>query len=384
MGCSLMPESILRRRALRVAAGATAGRVLGVGGFSVLASSAASAGVVFGRGDTRVALLVPSATGAYRRASAAIVEGVRAAHARDGQGVRVEVFELDGENTDMAGLFARLERLGVTLAIGPMTRDSVNRLASLAALPVPTLTLNLPDAGQPVPRNCVLFGLPIEVEARQAARVAYEDLLGDPASPAIPRALAIAEDNPLARRSAEAFLDGWRDLGGESYQSLVLRAEAFSELPRIVRGVVAQAVFVAVSPTLVTSVRGALGPRERLYATSMMNTGALAASKVGGLLAMPELDGMRIVDMPWQVDPENPLVRQYPRSEKMPHQELQRLYALGIDAYRIARELLAGRTAFDVDGVTGRLQLDGVSPRIARVGVVAEYRKGLLVPVPPR
>src|SRR5690606_13700901 len=63
--------------------------------------------------------------------------------------------------------------------------------------------------------------------------------------------------------------------------------------------------------------------------------------------------------------------------------ELQRLYALGIDAYRLARELVRGRQQVELDGVTGWLRVDvPVDPRVRRISTVSVYREGMLVPAP--
>jgi outer membrane PBP1 activator LpoA protein len=58
---------------------------------------------------------------------------------------------------------------------------------------------------------------------------------------------------------------------------------------------------------------------------------------------------------------------------------MQRLYALGIDAFRIARELaLRPNGAFELDGVTGRLSVDmgAGSPVFRRVETGTVYRDG--------
>ncbi|MFO1299481.1 MAG: penicillin-binding protein activator [Burkholderiaceae bacterium] len=85
--------------------------------------------------------------------------------------------------------------------------------------------------------------------------------------------------------------------------------------------------------------------------------------------------------MPWQVQPDSVSVMAYPKPADL-HMELQKLYALGIDALRLALQLLAGGTEVDLDGVTGRLRLtvrDGGA--VDRAGVLAEYRAGVLVPL---
>jgi hypothetical protein len=57
---------------------------------------------------------------------------------------------------------------------------------------------------------------------------------------------------------------------------------------------------------------------------------------------------------------------------------LQRLYALGIDAYRVAREIAAHKREFTLDGVTGTLTIrfgKGI-PYFKRTGLPAVYRQG--------
>src|SRR5690606_27569712 len=200
----------------------------------------------------------------------------------------------------------------------------------------------------------------------------------------VPRAIAIAEQSSsLAQRSATAFLDAWRDLGGESYDLLALDLRMLYDLPRILDGVRVDAAFVALPPEAVPAVRDALGEQTPLYGTSRLDVGAIPGTKAGELLANPALDGLHIVEMPWQVERDHAVVAAYPRSERIPHLELQRLYALGIDAYRIARELVRGRQQIEIDGVTGWLTVDvPVDPRVRRLSTVSVYQGGLLVPAP--
>ena len=58
---------------------------------------------------------------------------------------------------------------------------------------------------------------------------------------------------------------------------------------------------------------------------------------------------------------------------------MDRLYALGIDAFRVAREIACTRAAvFSIDGVTGKLSIDfGRGPaRFNRVQPAAIYQDG--------
>ena len=74
-----------------------------------------------------------------------------------------------------------------------------------------------------------------------------------------------------------------------------------------------------------------------------------------------DLGEVHFVDMPWVVQPDHPAVMIYPRALPPLSQELERLYALGIDAYRVLQVLYQheASNAFPLDGVTGKLILNG-------------------------
>ena len=83
--------------------------------------------------------------------------------------------------------------------------------------------------------------------------------------------------------------------------------------------------------------------------------------------------------MPWLLEPDHSGVMVYPRPAEAYTIELTRLYAFGIDAYRIATAWMKGDRRFELDGVTGRLLVDRAhSLRVERVPLVATYRDGQL------
>jgi len=90
-----------------------------------------------------------------------------------------------------------------------------------------------------------------------------------------------------------------------------------------------------------------------------------------------DLEGVRFVDMPWLLEPDHAGVMVYPAPANLLPTELVRLYALGIDAYRLATIWMKGERRFDLDGVTGRLHVDRAkSLRVERRPVLAIYRGG--------
>ncbi len=375
---------MLRRQVL-----STIGRVAAAGwmttkGLSGVAQTTASATTGARGGAARVALVLPAADGAFRSATAAVFAGVRAAHARDGQGVAIEMFVEPVDEEEMIALYREFVARSIGLVIGPLTRDAVNLLGAIEALPMPTVTLNFPESGARVPGNALLFGLSVENEAAQMARFAFQEAR-DRAPLRYPlAALAVSNSTPLARRGALAFMETWRSLGGLVLEPVTANTRALGELRTLLHGKRADAYFVGLHPDVVIMMRSVVGMDAPLYGTSTLNTGM---SQAAGPLTEGELerrlDGVRLVEMPWQVQPAHPAVMSYQRAlEAFPHLELQRLYALGIDAFRVALERLAGRDEFDLDGVTGRLSVRArIDDRVGRSMVVCQYLKGVVVPL---
>src|SRR5690606_30522700 len=333
-----------------------------------------------GKGPVGVALLVPPDNGIYRRAAQALVAGVRAAHARDGATVTLEIIEIDEDVVSLRALYDELRQRGFSMVIGPLTRSAVSLIAQGGPPPVFTLALNQPDEGA-VPTNMLTFGLSIETEARQAASIAWDEASLATSSRRV-RAAVVQDSSALGRRAASAFAERWRDLGGDVYAPVEIATPTAGRVRSAVARLQADVFFVGASPNVARALKVALGGRPTIYGTSMLNIGAVqGAEGAAALLRSPDLDGVRLVDMPWQVQRDSVAVMAYPRPADM-HLELQKLYALGIDAFRLAMQLIDRADELDLDGVTGHLRLSpGGRGAVDREAVLAEYRDGVLVPL---
>lgn len=379
-----------RRPVLRALLAAAAFAVPALSALAQARTSAAPAGAPagtpaarrqIGSGSIGIALLVPPPNGIYQRTGEALVEGVAAAHAHDGAGIAIEVVAVEDDPIALLGLYDELSARGFSVVIGPLTRRAVSLIAESGPPVVFTLALNHPDRG-PLPANMLSFGVSIEGEAQQAAAIAWEDAL---VASRRPRAAVIQEPTPLGRRSASAFAERWLALGGDAYEAIEVETPTAGRVSKQLASVRADVYFVAGPPYLAQAVRVAVGTDAVVYGTSRLNSGiASPADAVADsateryLVAAPELDGVRFVDMPWRVQPDHRAVMAYPRPTGM-HAELQKLYALGIDAYRIARLLLARAPVIQLDGVTGHLRLSPDGTQVEREGVIAEYRGGAIV-----
>ena len=317
----------------------------------------------------RVALLLPLDSPDFAAPADAVVRGCRAAFSVTDDGPAIEVRRTDASIARIAAQYDAAADQGAAVVIGPMTRDGVSALAEGGRISVPTLALNAPENAAAIPHNLYVFGLSIESEARQAARVAFADGLR---SAALVRAAS-----PLARRTVKAFADTWFALGGNV--SDVLDFDVGTDLrdlrERMSRSR-ADMVFLAVDATQAQAVRPYLNSQIPVYATSRINIGQ------SDPLRNLDLNGVRFVEMPWLAQPDNMTAMVFPRPESLPD-ELQRFYALGIDACRIANQLIERRASLSIEGVTGSLHLkdDGF---IEREGVQSVIQDGTGVAIEAR
>jgi len=114
--------------------------------------------------------------------------------------------------------------------------------------------------------------------------------------------------------------------------------------------------------------------RPYLGATPVYATSSVHAGDQGPLAGF-DLAGVHFVDMPWLLEPNHAAVMIYPRARSGSTIDLERLYALGIDAWRVAQLLLSGARDIRLDGVTGQLTL-GADGHIDRELVPGRYIDG--------
>jgi len=96
-----------------------------------------------------------------------------------------------------------------------------------------------------------------------------------------------------------------------------------------------------------------------------------------------ELDEVVFVEIPWLADPAAAALGKIPRKE-YPNASLDRLYALGVDAFRVAQAFASGAPdSLEFDGATGHLKLDA-SRQIVREGTLLQFRGGDIVPIASR
>ncbi|HXF67158.1 MAG TPA: penicillin-binding protein activator [Burkholderiales bacterium] len=314
--------------------------------------------------DAHLALLLPLKSGAFRRHAEAVHSGFLAAAKVQGAALPLRVYAVEDEAREAVEEYRRALAAGARVVVGPLTRSGVSALAASASVMVPTLALNVPEGGDFPWPDLYVLSLHIEDEARQAAQLAWREGRRS--------ALVVSDESALARRIHQAFAAEFARLGGALAAELSYSGPAgLARLRQAAGSGAADMAFIALDLPQARLVRPYLDPLA-LYATSLVHPGG------GGPLVGFDLAGVRFLDMPWMLQPEHPAVMVYPRPEYREAVELNRFYALGIDAYRIARALAAGRPEPTLDGVTGRLAL-GADRRFGRELVLAQFSDGKLV-----
>ena len=332
------------------------------------------------RGDEEpaphIALLLPLKSAAFSATSEVVQQGFMAAANLDAQGLSVglpvRIYGSLDESNDIVALYRQAIAGGAQAVVGPLTRIGVGVLAAERNIPVPTLALNVAE-GQ-FANRLYFFGMMVEDEARQVAQLARQQGLH--------QAIVIVTQAQLARRLQFAFEEAWLGLGGT-----ILRQIEFNGDPAVLSDVVNMSdtvIFLAADAEKARLIRPYLLNQLPIYATSRIFPGN------NETLINYDLNGIRFVDMPWLLQADHPAVMVYPRADPPLPVDHERFYALGIDAFRLIRLLLANRVDANLllDGVSGDIRLNGHTfQRMAMPAMLAQgqaqSRNGRDVPIVP-
>jgi len=295
------------------------------------------------RAIPHIALLLPLRSPIFGSSAGAVESGFMAAARQDGQVLPIQAYDNFDENNSVVSVYRQAVENGALAVVGPLTRNGVTALAESRNTPVPTLSLNVVDT---MPEQSLYyFGMAIESEARQIARLARQQGLN--------QSIIITTREQLSKRLQAAFEDEWNASGGT-----ILREIEFGDNSSIfadITEIPGTMIFIATDAKKARLIRPYLSNRLPEYATSRVFLGNSET------LLNYDLNGIRFVDMPWLLQPDHPAVMIYPRPSQPLSIDNDRLYALGIDAYRLIRLMLFNRleVSLPMDGVSGQIRLNG-------------------------
>jgi outer membrane PBP1 activator LpoA protein len=313
-----------------------------------------------------IALVLPLESPTYGRAASAVKAGFVAAAARAGASTRVQVVSHGDDGVLPA--FAAAAQSGVALAVGPLTRDDLKIVLAMSPLRPRMLALNQSDEGAPLPGGVYALTLAVEQDAELLMRVARGD--------GVKAIAVVGSDAPFQRRFTQSFVAAWRREGGAVPHEYRFDAnpEQLGALRRELATQPTDAVLLAVDASEAALAKSFL--RGRVYASSQVTDGLPAQM-------LYDLENVRYIEVPWLAEPDNPAFAGVPRAD-YDDPVLERLYALGIDAFALA-QMLAEPTPPDrieLDGATGHLSLLP-SRAFAREGRVMTIHDGRVLAEPP-
>ncbi len=350
----------------------------------------------------KIALLLPE-SGQLASVSRALRDGFMAAHyqaQQAGQNPPQVQFYDSSRLTSLDDFYRQAQTDGVQLVIGPLEKPLVKQLSERPQLPLTTLALNYSEAGREAPAQLFQFGLAAEDEAREVARRAWAD--------GMRRAVALVPRGEWGDRVLAAFQQDWQTAGGsliaaEHVDQPVELAQQIADLFQLresearakrlqstlgtaVAGQPARRqdidfIFLAATPQQAQQIKPTLAFQYAgdvpVYATSHLYTGGANPGQY------MDLEGIRFCETPWLLDANDPLRQQVDSQWPQAAGSLGRLYAMGVDAYRLAPRLGQLKALPDsrVEGLSGNLSLNAAQ-RVERQLPWAEFRNGQVQRLP--
>lgn len=345
----------------------------------------------------RIALMLPF-SGRLEKVSQAIQKGFMYAYYQD-QELTAELEVIDA-STDPAEFNIQYQKAiqdGAEFIVGPLSKDLIGFLQAQEKTEVPTLTLNYAEDTKEARLNLYQFGLRPEDEAEQIADFALAEGRSS--------AITLVPDTDWGARLQRAFAERFEMLGGR-----VVGAEVFparkndysaaikkllnlnsSEQRRklIQRTIELQTGFESRRRQDVDMIFIAANSRQaRLIKPQLkffraQNLPVYATSHISSSSGKPDddrdLDEILFVDIPWMLDnAQNPEYQQVSKLWPDSTRRFSRLFALGIDAYRMIpflRRLMINPGESELLN-TGRLTVNKKG-QVKRALLMATFKKGV-------
>lgn len=377
-----------------------------------------------------IAVLMPQDGSPFMAAAKIVCNGLTAASKTSGQAAEILLIEA----TSSASLDNQLEAAiasGADVVVGPLERNAVTELAYRESLPLPTVALNVPSQALSgaAPENLIMMSVSTESEANYIAGLAAKALPAASERYGEAKVAIITSSDAWEQRIAEAFEQTLAhanvsyeviEVTDETLPTLQKRteptlteeeesvfqakkAQAYKDYPAgttaLKRRIAAinaerrakiatseppfQAALLALDAQSASLVRNRLHQQMRIWATSASNPGDPRESSTASALAY-DLDKMVFSDCPIVVryDAQGFTAR---FESAMPYSlAAKRLFALGADAYELARLWSSKEQRIQFDGETGHLTLDRqLSPEVLRTPQTIVIQSGELLEAEP-
>jgi outer membrane PBP1 activator LpoA protein len=313
---------------------------------------------------------------------------------------RVRVY--DTGEVSAAEAITRARQEGAEFIVGPLMKDEVVAAADLGEAKPPMLALNFMPSDRPGPAGFYQFALSPEDEARQVARriIADHRLRG----------VAIVPEGDWGTRVLTAFRQELEAGGGVLLDDVALdstRNDWGPEIRQVLRLTDSDARRKRLESVLGTklesdprrrgdldfifapspfSIARLLRPQLRYHFAGDIPTYATSEAFEADPTSNEDMEGLIFPDMPWMLGSDLAESVRAAAREAWPTggPRRNRYFAFGFDAFRLASSIRGAGgngAAVNVDGLTGRLTLDG-ERRVQRQLAWAQLHNGLTRPAP--
>ena len=324
----------------------------------------------------KIAILLPF-TGKLAKPAKAIKEGILQAHLRQkSSGQSPELLFLNSEKINSPiQLSAIINEEAIDFVIGPLNKDFVAALATDQHLSTPILALNYAsDQGRD---NFYQFGLSAEDEARQAAETIWKEGKQSIAT--------LAPSTNWGAKINVAFSEHFSALGGKvvttteyidgselaAKVSNLFNTDLSTQRYKTIRSILGRSaefeehrrtdidsIFIVALPNEARQIKPILSfnfaGNLPVYATSHVYSGRIDP------IQDQDLNNILFCDTPWSLNPPSQDKILLTQLRENTNSRFGKLYALGLDAYRIFPYLnqLSNLPGTEIQGETGTLSIE--------------------------
>ena len=327
----------------------------------------------------RIAVLLPLA-GQFQQHAKAIQYGLLAAATNENSSQRQLIF-IDSQQS-LPELQQQLAAQQIDFVIGPLLREQVEAVNQLTDWHYPTLFLNSRDSRWQTQPDRFYFALNMEDEAAQMAQLFAQKNYKRP--------VVISARNSISQRMQQHFSQQWQALGHtvpESHQfdakeelealiTKLLETDSSRERIRLISGLIPgkveseahsrqdiDAIYLLADPIQTRMLKPFVdvsvnpnAPRLPIYASSR------SYSSGGDANDLRDLNGLTFTETPWLLNEQHSLQVRDQYLQLFPEQDetLQRLFAMGYDAYQLIGSLKQQQQlpTLSYPGFTGRLTVN--------------------------
>lgn len=326
----------------------------------------------------KIALLLPI-SGPHKKSALAIKNGFLAAlYNKKSEYKKPKIMILDTNERSIINTYKQAITWGADFIIGPLLKKDLENLIKSANFSIPILALNRLSENHLYSKLLFQFGLPPETESITITEKAWENHHKN--------ALFIIQDNELGKRIHSSLSKSWQEKGGNILN--VIQVNEKTDLPKVLNSALGiedsnhrakaltslgikfnfdprrrqdlDCIFLITNSDYARQIKPLLNfyyaSKIPIYASSNIYTG----------IKNPldrDLDHIQFCDMPWILDNNIHNRLLYQSITKLWNKDFaqySRLYAMGIDSYKIATQLpqLLAFPEIGVSGMTGILKLN--------------------------